>query len=85
MCGKGIGHTGLPSFWRVKIRRYGLDMNALKRQQGLGMMLGGHGMLAQVMGPDEDMAKVMSSVEITICEDCCCKQIPIAVLADEGE
>ena len=85
MCGKGIGQSQLPLFWRVRIRRYGVKMGAVTRQQGLTMMLGGHGLLAQVMGPDEDMAEIMSDVEVTICEDCCCKQIPIAVLADEGE
>ena len=82
-CGKKIGATGLPLFWRVRIERYGLKIDALKRQQGLTMMLGGHAILAQVMGTDEDMAEKISSKEVTICEDCCTKLTCIAALAEE--
>jgi len=83
LCRKKIGHTGLPLFWRVRIERYGIKMDAVKRQQGLSMMLDGHNSLAQIMGPDEDMAEKISSTEVTICEDCCTKQICIAMLAEE--
>ena len=86
MCGKGIGHTRLPLFWRVKIQRYGIKIDALERQQGLTMMLGGHALLAQVMGPDEDMADKISEVEITLCEKCAVEeQWPVAALAEEKE
>lgn len=71
MCGKGIGHTRIPLFWRVRIERFGLDAGALTRQQGLTMMLGGSAALAAVMGADEDMAKpVMEPITITLCERC---------------
>ena len=84
VCGKPIGHTGLPLFWRVRLERYGLKLDALQRQQGLTMMLGGHASLASVMGPDEDMTKTMSSVEITVCEICAMKSEPVMVLAEYG-
>jgi len=85
MCGKGIGHTKLPLFWRVRIERYGLKMDALQRQQGLEMFLGGHVTLAQVMGPNEDMAEKISGVEITLCETCASgKQTVVAILAEMG-
>ena len=83
MCGKKIGASGLPLFWRVRIERYGLKANALRRQQGLTMMLGGHAELASIMGPDEDLAEKILSKEITVCEDCCTKQVVIAALAEE--
>ena len=70
ICGKKIGHTGIPLFWRVTIQRYGLKLDAIQRQTGLAMMLGGNGILAQVMGTDEDMAEKMSEKKITICESC---------------
>ena len=86
MCKKPIGHTGLPLFWRIRIQRYGLKIGALKRQQGLTMMLGGHAELAAVMGPDEDMAEKISGVEITLCEKCAIEESwPIVVLAEEKE
>jgi len=85
LCGKAIGNTGLPLFWRVRIERYGLKADAMRRQQGLGMMIGGQ--LAQVMGPDEDLAEKTFSTEITVCETCATKPelTCVAVLAEKGD
>lgn len=73
LCDEKIGKSGLPLFMRVSVKRYGLKADAIKRQQGLGMMLGGHGLLAQVMGPNEDMAEIIHENEITVCETCASK------------
>lgn len=35
MCGKKIGHTGLPLFWTVKVERWAVNMGAVRRQGGL--------------------------------------------------
>ena len=70
VCGKPIGHTGLPLFWTVRVRRWGIDMKAVNRQSGLTAMLGGSAGLAQAMGTDEDMASELMDVEITMCESC---------------
>ena len=84
ICGEKIGHTGLPLFWRVRIRRYGMKLDAVQRQQGLTMFLGGHAELAAVMGPNEDMAEQISEIEITVCESCATeKRLPVAALAEE--
>jgi hypothetical protein len=56
-------------------------MQAARRQQGLGLMLGGA--LAMHMGPDEDMAKpMMDAVTLTVCEVCCTKTTCVAALAE---
>lgn len=69
ICGKGIMHAGLPLFYRVTVERFGIDIQATKRQQGLGMMLSPA--LAMVMGPDEDIAKpMMGPAIVTVCENC---------------
>jgi len=84
ICGEKIMHAGIPLFWRVRIERYGLKADAIKRQQGLDMMISPH--LAQVMGPDEDMAEKFFSIEITVCETCASeKSLPVAVLAEMGD
>jgi hypothetical protein len=70
ICKKKIGHTGLPLFWTARIQRHGLKRDALMRQQGLAMMLGGSGALAMAMGPDEEMTETLEDVELTLCEDC---------------
>jgi len=81
ICKKPIGASGVPLFYRVRIERYGLNAQALQRQQGLAMVLG-HAKLAAFMGPNEDMADKISSTEFTVCETCSSeKQIRIAVLA----
>lgn len=79
-CGQKIGHTGLPLFWTAKVDRYGIDMHAVRRQTGFGMMMGGQ--LAMVMGADEDMAKpMMDTKTITLCEECAMKPVDLGMLA----
>lgn len=73
LCGNKIGKDQLPMFNRVRIQRYILDMAAVQRQQGLGMMIGGG--LAQVMGPDEELAKMASETEFTVCNSCAGKKL----------
>jgi hypothetical protein len=70
LCAQRIGHTGLPLFWRVTVERFGIDLAAVRRQDGLGQLMG-NTMLAGVMGPDEDMAKpMMDPKAMTVCEQC---------------
>jgi hypothetical protein len=83
LCGKPIGHTHLPLFWRVSIERFGIDMGATGRQMGLTAMLGGSARLAMAMGADEDMAKpMMEKVTLSVCEHCAMDTTPIAALAE---
>lgn len=85
LCHKGIMHTGLPLFYRVKIERFGVDIQAAKRQDGLAAMLGSS-VIANIMGPDNDLAKpVMDPVILTVCESCSVdKSLPVACLAELG-
>lgn len=83
LCGKQIGHTGLPLFWRVTVERFGVDLRAIQRQDGLGALLGSS-LLAAVMGPDEIVAKpLMEPVKAIVCEECALKPAPIALLAEK--
>lgn len=69
VCGDKIGKGGV-HFYRVKVDMHVLNLPALQRQQGLAMMMNGNGMLASVMGPDEDMTEVTQSAEFTVCGEC---------------
>jgi hypothetical protein len=84
LCGKSIGHTGLPMFWVVTIERYGLRRDALMRQAGLTMQLGGNAVLAGVMGPDEEMTMdLMDPVKVTVCEFCATERsLPVAAMGE---
>jgi hypothetical protein len=84
LCGNKVGATGLPLFWRVTVERFGMDMRAMQRQTGLAMMVG-HAGIAQMMGPDEDMAKpMMDPAVITVCENCCTASTCVAALAEQA-
>ncbi len=90
ICGKKLGesnreHNHLPLFWTVEIERHMLDIEALQRQTGLAMMLGGHGGLARIMGPDEEMTKSVSKHKVSVCEHCALeKRISLFELAQKA-
>ena len=71
VCSRGMMHAGLPLFYRATVSRLGVDMGAVRRQHGLETMMGAAAPLAAVMGPSEDMAKVIDGPRtILICETC---------------
>lgn len=86
LCERKTFATGLPLFWTVRIQRFGLNANAVRRQAGLEQLLGSVA-IAQAMGPDEDMATEMHPpIELTVCEDCACNRyLPLAALAEMAE
>jgi hypothetical protein len=76
LCKKGVGHDGNILFWRIRLERAGLHVPAIERQHGLELMLGSPG-LAQVMGNDSDIAKVIDGPhDIWICEPCVINELP---------
>lgn len=69
-CQKQIIETGLPLFWTATLTRYGLEADAIRRRQGLSIMMGSNP-LAAALGPDEDLAvELAPPVKVTICETC---------------
>lgn len=85
-CQRKIGESRRPMFYTVTIARHGIDLAAVRRQQGLAMMLGwgvGSGFIANVMGPDEEMTiPLMETGTITICEDCSTNNVCVSQLAE---
>lgn len=53
LCRQKIGASGLPLFYRLTVERFGVKLDAVRRQAGLEMMLGGAVRIAQAMGIDE--------------------------------
>lgn len=84
LCERPIGHSGMPLFWRVRVERFGVDLQAVRRQDGLGAFLGSNA-LASVMGPDEDLAApVMEPVLLTVCEPCALEQRVVTTAMMKG-
>lgn len=76
ICDRKIGQFSAPVFNIVRMERFIVNMSAIQRQQGLAMQLGGNGVLAQIMGPDEDMAVPVGKYKAMICDDCLLKKMP---------
>lgn len=84
LCGRPVGLTGLPLFWRVRIERHGIDLAAVRRQSGLALLLG-NADIARTMGPDEEMTiPLMNPITFTVCEPCGTLDTSIAGLALEA-
>lgn len=69
-CGEGVMHEGIPIFYRFRMDTMGVDANAVRQQHGMEMMMGGAAALAQIMGPDPDIAKEVNSKYIVLCHGC---------------
>ena len=82
VCGQLIGKASLPVFWRVSMEYHGVNVEAVQRQTGLAMMMGGNGALAAVMGPDDEITMpLMEPGAITVCHDCGMQGVTVAELA----
>lgn len=82
LCGKGVMHAGGPTFFRMRLERFMVDLGALRRANGLEQMMGGNALLANVMGPDEDLAKRIDeeAKDVLICEPCALDPDAMSVL-----
>lgn len=70
LCGRGVAHDGNFMLWRIRFDRLMLDHTAIRQRHGLELMLGSP-VLANAMGPDRDIAKVIDGDhEALVCEPC---------------
>jgi len=71
LCGKGMMHRGDPTFFEVTIGRRIISPGAVNRAVGMELMMGGNAELANLMGPDEDLAVAVSNDhKVLICTPC---------------
>lgn len=69
ICGKGLMHDHQIYFYKVKVEQFVFDLSAIQRQHGLEMSMGASAALAQIMGPDNDLAQGTGEVEVLICAE----------------
>lgn len=79
-CGKA--HED-PIFYRVTVETYAMDLGAIRRQIGLGMMMGGNAAIASAFSPNEDMAKQLDKSSVMLCLDCA-SQVPVLAALDQS-
>ena len=89
ICGKPLLEQGVPIFYRVTVSQCAFDPGAIRRRLGLSMAMGSGSAgdtLARVMGPDEDLAKVMAGPQTRAVCGLCAEKVPhLMVLIPEGD
>jgi hypothetical protein len=86
LCGKGVMHAGHPLFLRISVDRLGIDAKAVQRAHGMELMMGGNALLANIMGPDEDLTKVIDGRhDMLICIRCASEPLPPYFWLDDCE
>jgi hypothetical protein len=69
-CQRLIGETEVPIFYVLTLERYAMDLSAVVRQSALETMVGSV-VVAQALGPNEDLAKpLMIPRREMVCEKC---------------
>lgn len=69
-CDKGVGHVGIPIFYRVTVQSMVLDGRAIQQVAGAEMMMGNVA-LARVLGPDPDIARGVGEPSTAlVCHTC---------------
>ena len=85
ICRRGVVHNGVPVFVRFELESFILNPPAIQRQKGLELFMG-NGVLAAVMGPDEDMAiSTGKKEEGLLCFDCAAETPMADVMRRIGE
>lgn len=69
-CGKGMMDGGSIVFYRVRVEYMLINVPAVNRQAGLEMSMGRGAPLAQIMGPNEDLAGRASDSTGLVCLEC---------------
>ncbi len=70
VCREPLAANDQLTFYRVAVSHLAFDARAVRRRFGLGMAIGSDA-IARVMGPDEDLAKVLDGPrEVVVHEGC---------------
>lgn len=69
-CGNGVMHEGVPVFYRFRMDTMGIQADAVRQQHGMEIMMGAAAPIAQMLGPDEVMAKEIDTKDFVLCHSC---------------
>lgn len=87
ICRQGMAHNNSIHFYRMTVSAMVLNVDAVRRQHGLEVMMGPDGgALAAALGLNEDMATPIDTVDLLVCSDCAMlERVPLAQLMEDGE
>jgi hypothetical protein len=81
-CGKGVAHTGLPLFWRVRIERMGIDNVAVQQTHAMEGFFMGNVVIARAFQDPEIAKPITPGTTVLVCEECALRPSVLAVLAE---
>lgn len=84
LCKQGVMHDSNMVFYRLRLEYHVVDVGAVQRAHGAEMMMGSPA-LAQILGVDEDMSKVVDTGDILVCLPCAMTQMGAVVNASLGD
>ena len=85
LCGKGVMHTGVPLFYRVKIQRMGVDVGEVRRTSAMESFMGPGGLAIARALYDGAIAKPLTDEQTAlVCEDCSLQPHLFAMLAEKA-
>lgn len=78
LCGNGVLHAGQPVFLRVTVEYHVIHIGAVQRAAGLEQAFG---LIAAILGPDEDLTQQMTKGSGLVCAGCMVEPtVPFALL-----
>lgn len=86
-CGKGMMHSGVPIFYRVKLDHMAVNIQEVRRESGLEQFFGGGeqgAVLANVMGVNPDIATVITTSDELVCQLCFLEKPMAYLIMGEG-
>jgi hypothetical protein len=86
LCGREMMHAGHSLFLRISVDRLGVNARAFQRAHSMELILGGNALLANNIGADKDLAKVIDGRrDMLICIRCASEPLAPYFWLDEGE
>lgn len=82
-CGHGMMHEGAIHFYELTVAQCIVDLNSVRQQHGLEVMMGVAAPLAAVLAPSTTVAQRLPAKRVLLCATCAMHpQMPMAFLED---
>lgn len=86
ICGEGLAKNSNLTFYKVETEYHVFDMQAIQQEHGLEQYFGGGrqgAILANVMGPDPELSKIVNKTDGYICLECALRTTIVEISAKE--
>jgi hypothetical protein len=85
LCGKGVMHTGVPLFYRVRIETMGVNARAVQSAHAMELYMGGHVALARVFEDPDIATPVVPEATALVCQTCGTQPHLLAQLSEAAQ